>query len=39
MIIMGIDPGFAITGCGVIKYENNKVMVLDYGAITTESNL
>lgn len=39
MIILGIDPGFAITGCGVIKYENNKFVVLDYGAITTESNL
>lgn len=39
MIIMGIDPGFAITGCGVIKYESNKFVVLDYGAITTDSSL
>ena len=39
MIILGIDPGFAITGYGIIKYENNKFKVLDYGAITTESDL
>lgn len=39
MIILGIDPGFAITGYGIIKYENNKFKVIDYGAITTESDL
>lgn len=39
MIIMGIDPGFAITGCGVIEYSSNKFKVLDYGAITTSSDL
>jgi len=39
MIIMGIDPGFAITGCGLIEYCHNKFKVLDYGAITTSSDL
>lgn len=39
MIIMGIDPGFAITGYGVVKYEGNKFTPLDYGAITTESSM
>jgi len=39
MIIMGIDPGFAITGYGVVKYEGNKFSVLDYGAITTEASM
>ncbi|MCX7843703.1 MAG: crossover junction endodeoxyribonuclease RuvC [Clostridia bacterium] len=39
MIIMGIDPGFAITGYGVVKYEGNKFSVLDYGVITTEASL
>ena len=39
MIIIGIDPGFAITGYGIIKYDNNKFCVLDYGAIITESDL
>jgi len=37
MIIMGIDPGFAITGYGIVKYEGNKFSVLDYGAVTTKS--
>ncbi len=37
MVILGIDPGFAITGYGVVKYEGNKFSVIDYGAVTTES--
>jgi len=39
MIIMGIDPGFAITGYGIVKYEGNKFSVLDYGVITTEASM
>lgn len=39
MIIMGIDPGFAITGFGVVKYEGNRFSVLDYGAVTTEASM
>jgi len=39
MIIMGIDPGFAITGYGIVKYEGNKFLVIDYGAITTEAGM
>lgn len=35
MIILGIDPGTAITGYGVIRVENNKHTVLGYGAIRT----
>lgn len=34
MIILGIDPGYAIVGYGVIDTEK-KDMVVDYGAITT----
>lgn len=34
MIILGIDPGYAIIGYGVIDTEKPN-MVLDYGAITT----
>lgn len=37
MIIMGVDPGTAITGYGVLDYENNRFKVLDFGAIRTES--
>ena len=35
MIIMGIDPGYAIVGTGVVEYLNNHFKVLDYRAITT----
>lgn len=38
MVIMGIDPGFAITGYGIVKYEGNKFSVVDYGAITTKAS-
>ncbi len=39
MIILGIDPGYAIVGYGVINYEANKFKVLDYGAITTPAGM
>lgn len=37
MIILGIDPGLAISGYGVLNYIGNKFEVIDYGAVTTES--
>ncbi len=37
MIIMGIDPGFAITGYGIVKYEQNKFSPLEYGAVQTKA--
>ena len=37
MIILGIDPGYAIVGIGVIDYTGNKFKVLNYGAITTKA--
>lgn len=39
MIILGIDPGYAIVGYGVIKYESNRFTVLDYGAVTTPAGM
>ena len=39
MIIFGIDPGFAITGYGVVEKLGNKYKVLDYGVITTKAGL
>lgn len=35
MIILGIDPGFAIVGWGVLECVNGKFRVLGYGSITT----
>lgn len=40
MIILGIDPGYAIVGWGVIeKLNNGKCVVIDYGAITTDKDM
>ena len=36
--MIGIDPGYAIVGYGVLEYKGNKFSVLDYGRITTEAN-
>jgi crossover junction endodeoxyribonuclease RuvC len=37
MIIMGIDPGIAITGYGVLEYDSDRFRVIDFGAVTTDS--
>ncbi len=37
MVILGIDPGYAIVGWGVVEYKNSKFRVLGYGAITTDA--
>lgn len=37
MRIIGIDPGYAIVGFGIIEYENGKFKTIDYGAVTTEA--
>ena len=34
MNILGIDPGYAIIGWGVLEYKNNHFKVIDFGAIT-----
>lgn len=38
MIILGIDPGLAIVGYGVIEYQASRFRVLDYGAILTPAH-
>ena len=35
MIILGIDPGIAIVGWGVVDYRGNQFKTLGYGAILT----
>lgn len=39
MIIIGIDPGYAIVGIGVIEYKGNKFRTLEYNAITTPAGM
>ena len=35
MIILGIDPGIAIVGYGVVHFDGHKFQPIEYGAITT----
>ncbi len=38
MIVLGIDPGYAIMGYGVIeRLDNGSLRTLDYGVITTKA--
>lgn len=37
MRILGIDPGYAIVGWGVLDYNAGRFTVVEYGAITTEA--
>lgn len=37
MRIVGIDPGYAIVGYGVLDYTGHNFRVVDYGAITTNA--
>ena len=39
MRILGIDPGYAIVGYGVVDYSNNHFSVVEYGAITTPAGM
>jgi len=38
MVILGIDPGYAIVGFGVVDYQSNHFTVLDYGVVTTKAH-
>ena len=37
MVILGIDPGYAIVGYGVIEAKNSRYRPLEHGAVTTKS--
>ncbi|GIV15950.1 MAG: crossover junction endodeoxyribonuclease RuvC [Armatimonadota bacterium] len=39
MVILGFDPGTAITGYGVLQQDGQKLIVLAFGCITTPANL
>jgi len=38
MLTLGIDPGLATTGYGVVKEENNKLTLVDYGCVLTSKS-
>ena len=39
MIILGIDPGYAILGWGVIEKTGNHFRAIDYGSLTTDKDM
>lgn len=39
MRILGIDPGYAIVGFGVVEYESARFSLIDMGAITTPAEM
>lgn len=39
MIILGIDPGIAIVGYSIVECKGNNFKAIDYGCITTDSDL
>jgi len=36
---MGIDPGFAIMGYGIVSYQGNRFQLMDYGVVTTPADM
>ena len=39
MRILGIDPGYAIMGWGVVEKKGNSIVPVAYGAITTDKDM
>ena len=39
MLILGIDPGYATIGYGVVNLENNKFTPVEFGAVTTPAGM
>lgn len=39
LIILGIDPGYAIVGWGCVRYERARFTLLDFGAVTTPAGM
>ena len=37
MLVLGIDPGYAIVGFGVLRYASSRFSPVEYGAITTKA--
>jgi crossover junction endodeoxyribonuclease RuvC len=38
VLVLGIDPGTAITGYGLVRERDDELALVDYGAITTPSD-
>jgi crossover junction endodeoxyribonuclease RuvC len=38
LVVLGIDPGYAIVGWGLVEFKNSSFRPIRYGAITTEAD-
>lgn len=38
MLVLGIDPGYAITGYGLVERQGAKLRVLDFGVVSTPAH-
>jgi crossover junction endodeoxyribonuclease RuvC len=38
MLVLGVDPGTAICGYGLVEFNNNRLKAIDYGAIRTPAH-
>ncbi len=38
-IILGVDPGIAATGLGIIQYDKQKLRLISYGCIKTKAGI
>ncbi len=38
LLVLGIDPGTAITGYGIVRYDGGELQPVTYGTITTPAN-
>ena len=39
MRVLGIDPGYAIVGWGVVDYAGNRFAPVDFGAVCTDAGV
>ena len=39
MRVLGIDPGYAIVGWGVVDYVGNRFAPVDFGAVCTDAGV
>lgn len=39
LVVLGIDPGYAIVGWGLVEFKNNSFSPLRYGAVTTDADV
>ena len=39
MIVLGIDPGYALMGWGVVEAEGSRMRLINYGCIETKAGV